>query len=66
MYFMNKDRLTPVSYTHLDVYKRQVENTAYSESLWKKIDEFTIRYREMYTTDSIKDMVCLLYTSRCV
>lgn len=34
-----------------------VENTAYSESLWKKIDEFTIRYREMYTTDSIKDMV---------
>jgi hypothetical protein len=33
-----------------------VENTAYSESLWKKIDEFTICYREMYTTDSIKDM----------
>ena len=25
-----------------------VENTAYSESLWKKIDEFTICYREMY------------------
>ena len=24
-----------------------VENTAYSESLWKKIDEFTIRYHEM-------------------
>ena len=36
-----------------------VENTAYSESLWKKIDEFTIRYREMYTTDSIKDMVTI-------
>ncbi len=36
-----------------------VENTAYSESLWKKIDEFTICYREMYTTDSIKDMVTI-------
>ena len=36
-----------------------VKNTAYSESLWKKIDEFTIRYREMYTTDSIKDMVTI-------
>ena len=24
-----------------------VKNTAYSESLWKKIDEFTVRYREM-------------------
>lgn len=24
-----------------------VENTAYSESLWKKIDEFTICYREI-------------------
>ena len=36
-----------------------VKNTAYSESLWKKIDEFTICYREMYTTDSIKDMVTI-------
>ena len=36
-----------------------VKNTAYSESLWKKIDEFTVRYREMYTTDSIKDMVTI-------
>ena len=30
-----------------------VKNTPYSEALWQKIDEFTVRYREMYTTDSI-------------
>lgn len=39
-----------------------VENTPYNEALWKKIDEFTIRYREMYTTDSIKDMVTIRAT----
>lgn len=33
-----------------------VKNTAYNAELWKKIDEFTVHYREMYTTDSIKDM----------
>ena len=33
-----------------------VKNTSYNETLWKQIDEFTIRYREMYSTDSIKDM----------
>ena len=33
-----------------------VKNTSYNETLWKQMDEFTIRYREMYTTDSIKDM----------
>lgn len=36
-----------------------VRNTAFSEELWKKIDEFTIRYRETYTTDSIKDMATI-------
>ena len=36
-----------------------VRNTPYSEALWQKIDEFTVRYREMYTTDSIKDMVTI-------
>ena len=39
-----------------------VKNTAYSEALWKKIDEFTVRYREMYTTDSIKEMVTIQAT----
>ena len=36
-----------------------VKNTSYCEALWQKIDEFTVRYREMYTTDSIKDMVTI-------
>ena len=39
-----------------------VKNTPYSEALWQKIDEFTLRYREMYTTDSIKDMVTIKAT----
>lgn len=39
-----------------------VANTAYSEELWKKIDEFTVRYREMYTTESIKDMATIRAT----
>ena len=39
-----------------------VKNTPYCEALWKKIDEFTVRYREMYTTDSIKDMVTIRAT----
>lgn len=36
-----------------------VRNTSFSEELWKKIDEFTIRYREMYTVDSIKGMATI-------
>lgn len=39
-----------------------VKNTPYNETLWKQIDEFTLRYREMYTTDSIKDMVTIRAT----
>lgn len=39
-----------------------VRNTPFCEALWKKINEFTIRYREMYTTDSIKDMVTIRAT----
>lgn len=39
-----------------------VRNTPFCEALWKKIDEFTIRYREMCTTDSIKDMVTIRAT----
>lgn len=33
-----------------------VQNTAYSEELWKTIDAFMVQYREQYTTDSIKEM----------
>lgn len=39
-----------------------VANSAYSEDLWKKIDVFTARCREMYTTESIKDMAAIRAT----
>lgn len=40
----------------------KVKNTPYSEALWKLIDEFTMRYREKYTTDSIKEMASIRAT----
>lgn len=39
-----------------------VKNTPYCEALWQKIDEFIVRYRKMYTTDSIKDMASIRAT----
>lgn len=36
--------------------RAKVTNSAYQEALWAKIDEFIERYRQTYTTDSIKDM----------
>lgn len=39
-----------------------VRNSAYSEALWKKIEEFTLLYRSRYTTDSIKEMPAIQAT----
>lgn len=39
-----------------------VRNSAYSEALWKKIEEFTTLYRARYTTDSIKEMPAIQAT----
>ena len=39
-----------------------VKNTPLCKDLWRQIDEFTVRYRETYTTDSIKDMVTIRAT----
>ena len=39
-----------------------VKNTPFCKDLWRQIDEFTVRYRETYTTDSIKDMVTIRAT----
>ena len=39
-----------------------VKNTSFCKDLWRQIDEFTVRYRETYTTDSIKDMVTIRAT----
>jgi len=46
-------KLIPVSYTHLDVYKRQVGGPATADNKW--IPDFLAYCRN-----------CLLYTSRCV
>lgn len=39
-----------------------VRNSAYSEELWKRIEEFTQLYRSRYTTDSIKEMPAIQAT----
>ena len=63
-----RDHIIPVSYTHLDVYKRQslrierhVENT-------KKVVEFLANHPQVEKVNhpSLPDHPCLLYTSRCV
>ena len=49
-----KEYLNPVSYTHLDVYKRQSE-------CGRSFDEIK------YIIDNVdNNECCLLYTSRCV
>ena len=65
------DGLTPVSYTHLDVYKRQGEDGVY----FTYTEEHPISFNPFYTDDyyfdvekkdSIKTLLltlCLLYTS---
>lgn len=40
----------------------EVRNSDYSEGLWKRIEEFTVLYREKYTTDSIKEMPAIQAT----
>ena len=39
-----------------------VTNSAYSDVLWKRIDEYTELYRAKYTTDSIKEMPAIQAT----
>ena len=56
------DNLYPVSYTHLDVYKRQMlERTydVYGDDLAGQLTKVAGKLAEEYWT-------CLLYTSRCV
>ena len=74
-------RITAVSYTHLDVYKRQVLRRPNAGDGWKNSRyEFLplgdpqqpgkmLRFsgaRLSHRERIIKAMVCLLYTSRCV
>ena len=58
---------TPVSYTHLDVYKRQVKGFSDITEKWKclLVGE-SIAKDFVNVTVSDKVVACLLYTSRCV
>ena len=53
---------TPVSYTHLDVYKRQREQRGDGGLEWMVCDAETLPMDD----NSADAYVCLLYTSRCV
>ena len=56
-------RFEPVSYTHLDVYKRQVSEGARS-SATRMLG--SVPCREALSTPCRMSSICLLYTSRCV
>ena len=58
------ESLAPVSYTHLDVYKRQLEKREY---LGHTINFKTRKHFKDKKSHYVpEDECCLLYTSRCV
>ena len=58
---------TPVSYTHLDVYKRQIKPSEelYCQSQILAYEGLSIEYYDDYTIPYKKELAgtCLLYTS---
>ena len=67
------DQRGPVSYTHLDVYKRQSEDELRRDafSLLKPYDDMSVEDINRFTKDDVVCALemyndCLLYTSRCV
>ena len=59
--------LDPVSYTHLDVYKRQeYGKLEVIALLLLYLSQNTFYYKCCCYKGSYKGIVCLLYTSRCV
>ena len=61
---------TPVSYTHLDVYKRQIEAIAEyhrkrSNGTWMTRDMIDM-WKALHRQRIAHCVSCLLYTSRCV
>ena len=62
---MGADDAVPVSYTHLDVYKRQVSSDGTLVGIVTADDVFDVSIEEA-TEDFHKSGACLLYTSRCV
>ena len=67
----NAGSCVPVSYTHLDVYKRQVTDRLldYLKGQSASLDmEATIQgeMQPVFGERELLHMACLLYTSRCV
>ena len=71
------DGIEPVSYTHLDVYKRQLlhnaanwgDEVAMREKefgIWNSFSWSMVRDRTRLIALGLKSLGCLLYTSRCV
>ena len=71
--------ITPVSYTHLDVYKRQgyilagnlpkhCHSKGPAVSFLARIndDQILASLEKFWETETVLDNACLLYTSRCV
>ena len=56
------DGATSVSYTHLDVYKRQVQQ----DLLYARAETQNVRRRAEKEVADAHAYACLLYTSRCV
>ena len=55
----------PVSYTHLDVYKRQIQRIARGKVVGVQIADDCLGFDFQQTAEVFRH-VCLLYTSRCV
>ena len=55
-----------VSYTHLDVYKRQVVITVYADRSFTFVTKTPPAAVLLKKAAGIKSGSCLLYTSRCV
>ena len=63
------DEVTPVSYTHLDVYKRQGQEDKWwgpkaEDMLDFQLAPMGLTHEKFY--HDVKYMACLVYTSRCV
>ena len=64
---MKRDAIITVSYTHLDVYKRQEVGCGQGEFL-KVLSEFPVEVHGIEHDPHLVELAraCLLYTSRCV
>ena len=60
-----RNDLLPVSYTHLDVYKRQTCDCGGWIPMKKSTGTFSV-YDRKDNCDCCNMIICLLYTSRCV